>query len=265
MLPLTLRGLPLIAMQNEVQQRELSIMREYERKLLTIETTQLEAVLAQQTTFSSSLGRIGELLRVLMRALGGEDPNSVPASVLANIVEAETGTSSTGTGLGKEGEIDITSTAGHMTIGRHPQKRIINALELEAPPSPMPRRTALPTPEPSAGAPPEPASDEPDLARSRADLLADKEAQLIAADWALERECELARLERENAILRQLVQEREKLERVTATSGADVQTPISENAPRLELPRLTLPKRTFKGRLGGKDIGPYGMYKKFEE
>lgn len=243
-------------------------MREYERKLLTIETAQLQASLAQQTTFSSSLGRVGELLRVLMRAFGGEDPSSVPDSVLANMVEAETGTSSTGTGVGKEGEIDITSTAGHMTIGRHPQKKIINSWELETPPSPMPGMNPLPPSASDSSTTLELAPDSgdlPDQARSKADILADKEAQLIAADWALERECELARLERENVVLRQLMQEREKLERVTATSGADVQSPASEHAPRLELPRLTLPKRTFKGKLGGKDIGPYGMYKKFEE
>lgn len=238
-------------------------MREYERKLLAIDTAQLHASLTQQTALSSSLGRVGELLRVLMRALGGEDPGSVPTSVLANMVEAETGTSSTGTGIGREGEIDITSTVGHMTIGRHPQKRILNSLELEVPSSPTPGTKALPptTSDPgTAPAPPPNSSEPPD-----ADTLNDKEAQLIAADWALERECELARLERENAVLRQLMQEREKLDRVTATSGADVQSPASERAPRLELPRLTLPKRTFKGRLGGKDIGPYGMYKKFEE
>ncbi|EKM51719.1 uncharacterized protein PHACADRAFT_31538 [Phanerochaete carnosa HHB-10118-sp] len=253
---------------NEVQQRELSIMREYERKLLTIETAQLQASLAQQTTVSTSLGRVGELLRVLMRVLGGEDPSSVPTSVLANMVEAETGTSSTGTGLGKEGEIDITGTAGHMTIGRQPQKKIINSWELEAPASPMPGTTALP-PSPSDSsttlASSSDSSDPPDQARYKADILTDKEAQLLAADWALERECELARLEQENAMLHQLVQEREKLSRVTATSDADVHITMGEHALRLELPKYTLPKRTFKGKLGGKDIGPYGMYKKFEE
>lgn len=203
-----------------------------------------------------------------MRAIGGEDPASVPPSVLASMVEAETGTSSTGTGIGREGEIDITSTAAHMTIGRHPQKRIINSLELEAPPSPLPIVNKLPglsSAEDASASGSRDASPS-SQSRSKTDLLTNKEAQLIAADWALERECELARLERENAVLRQLVVEREKLEQVTATSGANIRTPAEENAPRLELPKLsTLPKRTFKGRLGGRDIGPYGMYKKYEE
>ena len=207
-----------------------------------------------------------------MRALGGEDPGSVPQSVLANIIEAETGTASTGTGSGRDGEIDITSTAGHMTIGRHPQKRIINSLELEIPPSPLAASTTLPEASSTSSIDStslvslDHRSPSPDLLKSEIDTLTDKEAQLIAADWALERECELARLERENEMLRQLLQEREKLDLVTATSGANVKLPGEENAPRLELPRLTtLPKRAFKGRLGGKDIGPYGMYKKFEE
>lgn len=246
-------------------------MRDYERKLLAIDTAQLEASLQQHTSFSSSLGRVGELLRVLMRGLGGEDPASVPASVLANMEEMDTAnTASTGTGMGREGEIDITSTAGHMTIGRHPQKRILNSLELETPWSPMPSTSSLPDPSsPDVDSTPSsPVKDGAsfDPSRSRLDILADKEAQLIAADWALERECELARLERENAVLLQLIQEREKLDHVTATSGANVTTPVGESAPRLELPKLSLlPKRTFKGQLGGRNIGPYGMYKKFEE
>lgn len=257
---------------NEVQQRELSIVRDYERKLLAIETAQLEASLSQQTTYSSSLGRAGELLRVLMRALGGEDPSSVPKSVLANIVEAETGSASTGTGTGREGEIDITSTAGHMTIGRQYQKRIINSLELESLPSSAPVSSELPESSSAGSLSSEASSSSSDAsppaeeAQNEIDVFIDKEAQLIVADWALERECELARLERENAMLRQLLQEREKLDLVTATSGANVHLPGEEIPPRLELPRLmTLPKRVPKGRLGGRDIGPYGMYKKYEE
>ena len=204
-----------------------------------------------------------------MRGLGGEDPASVPASVLANMEEMDTGrTSSTGIGTGREGEIDITSTAGHMTIGRHPQKRILNSLELENPWSPMPGTTELPT---ESSPPPDSShfgtdNESETRIRSKLDILADKEAQLIAADWALERECELARLERENAVLRQLIQEREKLDRVTATSGANVTTPVGEYLPRLELPKLSLlPKRTYKGKLGGRDIGPFGVFKKSEE
>lgn len=209
-----------------------------------------------------------------MRGLGGEDPASVPASVVASMEELETGnTSSTGIGTGRDGDIDITSTAGHMTIGRHPQKRILNSLEFEVPPSPMPHRTELPDlssitneESPTVSTENETETLSQVLVRSKLDMLADKEAQLIAADWALERECELARLEQENAILRHLVQEREKLDRVSASSGANATSPMGESVPRLELPRLSsLPKRTFKGRLGGKDIGPFGVYKKSEE
>ena len=85
----------------------------------------------------------------------------------------------------------------------------------------------------------------------------EREAQLAAGEWALERECELARLELENGMLTQLVAEHEGV--VSATSGAEVR----------ELPRLStlpkLPARLKKRQLGGKDIGPFGMYKKYEE
>ena len=85
----------------------------------------------------------------------------------------------------------------------------------------------------------------------------EREAQLAAAEWALERECELARLELENRMLTQLVAEHEGV--VSATSGAEVR----------ELPRLSalpkLPARLKKRQLGGKDIGPFGMFKKYEE
>ena len=102
-------------------------MREYERKLLLRETEELSRSLDQSTALSSSLGRMGELLRVLMRTLGGEDAHLVPASILAASSETETGTST----------VDITTTVGHMAVGQHPQKRIINSLELEPPPSPV--------------------------------------------------------------------------------------------------------------------------------
>ncbi|KAJ3551535.1 hypothetical protein NM688_g4644 [Phlebia brevispora] len=42
---------------NEVQQRELSIMREYERKILARETEELSKQLDRDTAFSASLGR----------------------------------------------------------------------------------------------------------------------------------------------------------------------------------------------------------------
>ncbi|KAI0755415.1 hypothetical protein BC629DRAFT_1296847 [Irpex lacteus] len=151
---------------NEVQQHELSIVREYERKILALETEELTRALSQTTDFSSHLGRVCELLRSVMRVLGGEDPS-----------------------------IQVVS---------------------------------------------------------------DRERQLAAAEYALERESELARLEQENAFLRQLAAEHFQLEQ-------SAQKPAS--IP--ELPKLSnLPKsaaRTMKEKLGGKDIGPFGKWKKFGE
>ena len=87
------------------------------------------------------------------------------------------------------------------------------------------------------------------------DEMEDRDEQLAAAEWALERECELTRLELENRVLRQLVAENE---------GAT--TTINEVK---ELPKLlSLPKapvRTRKGQLGGRDVGPFGLYRKLED
>ncbi|GJE98688.1 hypothetical protein PsYK624_149230 [Phanerochaete sordida] len=77
------------------------------------------------------------LLRALVYALGDKNTSNGPASMLAHMVVAETGT-----GLGKNGKNDIASIAGPMAIGRHLHKRIINAFRLEAPPSPMPHLAA---------------------------------------------------------------------------------------------------------------------------
>lgn len=224
-------------------------MREYERKLLLRETEELSRSLDQSTALSSSLGRMGELLRVLMRTLGGEDAHLVPASILAASSETETGTST----------VDITTTVGHMAVGQHPQKRIINSLELEPPPSPVEPTSSFSTSSASTD------SSDGSIFSDVADTLTDREAQLAAADWALERECELARLERENAVLRQLVEEQAKLSRV----GQDDEQAARDRATAaamLQLPKLnSLPKRATRGKLGGRDIGPYGMYKNFEE
>lgn len=80
-------------------------------------------------------------------------------------------------------------------------------------------------------------------------------------DWALERECELSRLERENAVLRRLlgfdVQEPEYLSR-TGSGGAN---PVDQR--RASMPRQG--EGTTQGkRLGGAPgtVGPYGTYKR---
>ncbi|KAF7791408.1 hypothetical protein EIP86_002424 [Pleurotus ostreatoroseus] len=216
---------------NEVQQRELAIMREYERKILLRETEELSKQLDRDTAFSTSLGRVGRLLRALMRMIGGEDSLSMPPTTMT---PSENGVASTSSLL-------------------LPHQHIINALELEQEhesesyPDHEAETETDATAESSSQAPSEGAESRV-VAWQQAQ---DRETQLAAAEWALERECELARLELENRLLRQLVAEHEGV--VTATSGSGV--------PK-ELPTLPrLPARARKGQLGGKDVGPFGMYK----
>ena len=59
--------------QNEVQQRELALIREYEHKLLVRETEELVRALSASSSLSTSLGRLGSLLRSVMRTLNGEE------------------------------------------------------------------------------------------------------------------------------------------------------------------------------------------------
>ncbi|KAK7056684.1 hypothetical protein VNI00_002401 [Paramarasmius palmivorus] len=57
----------------DVQEHELSIIREYESKLLELEETNATQDLAASTAISESLERISRLLRQCLRAQGGED------------------------------------------------------------------------------------------------------------------------------------------------------------------------------------------------
>lgn len=81
-------------------------------------------------------------------------------------------------------------------------------------------------------------------------------------DWALERECELSRLERENAVLRRLlgfdVREPEYLSR-TGSGGAN---PVDQQ--RASMPRQGEGTTQKKMQLGGAPgtVGPYGTYKR---
>ncbi|EEB91349.1 hypothetical protein MPER_10300, partial [Moniliophthora perniciosa FA553] len=57
----------------DVQEHELSIIREYETKLLALEEQNATQELAASTAISESLARISRLLRQCLRAQGGED------------------------------------------------------------------------------------------------------------------------------------------------------------------------------------------------
>ncbi|TCD70566.1 hypothetical protein EIP91_002912 [Steccherinum ochraceum] len=190
---------------NEVQQRELTLIREYEHKLLVRETEELIRTLSASSSMSTSLAKLGTLLRSAMRTLNGEDPDSVP--------EAD-------------------SEDQHADDFHRPYNS--STLTLTAP---------------------------ADLVEAAVDDEKDKE--LAAAEWALERECELSRLEQENAHLRRLLDEHTGFQNAQNTGSSRSSTTMSE------LPRLTdIPKasaRTLHMKLGGRDVGPFGMYKKLDE
>ncbi|KAI0684923.1 hypothetical protein BC835DRAFT_1421790 [Cytidiella melzeri] len=190
---------------NEVQQRELTIVRDYERKILLHETEELSRALSHSSTFSVHLGRVCELLRSIMRVLGGEDPSVLP----------------------QPSETPSAPSALFSIRDRH----IVNSLEVNVN-------------DDEGGQP-----------------ISDRELQLAAAEYALERESELARLEQENAFLRQLAAEHLLQDPHKSSSGST--TPVPELPKLSNLPKV--PARTFKGKLGGRDVGPFGMYKKFDE
>ncbi|KAF9221008.1 hypothetical protein BS17DRAFT_786344 [Gyrodon lividus] len=80
-------------------------------------------------------------------------------------------------------------------------------------------------------------------------------------DWALERECELARLERENAVLRRMLGlDVRELEYGTRTGVASVGM-IDQQTSWLPRPNGGIPQRK---RLGGEagTVGPYGTFKR---
>ena len=56
-----------------VQERELSLIRDYETKLLARQEEDATNDLSSSTAISESLGRISNLLRRFLRTLGGED------------------------------------------------------------------------------------------------------------------------------------------------------------------------------------------------
>lgn len=162
------------------------------------ETEELVRSLSASSSLSSSLAKLGTLLRSVMRTLNGEDPDSIP----------------------------------------EPDPDDPHAEDLHRPYNSSTLTLTAPA----------------DLVDGIIDDQKDKE--LAAAEWSLERECELSRLEQENEHLRQLL---------TGHLGSqNAQVDAAEGTRTLsELPRLTdIPKvtaRTLQSKLGGREVGPFGM------
>lgn len=66
--------------QRDVQERELSLIREYETKLLSREEENATQELKASTAISASLARLSHVLRRLLRAESGEDDEEPPAT-----------------------------------------------------------------------------------------------------------------------------------------------------------------------------------------
>lgn len=190
----------------------MALIREYETKLLIRETEELAQSLVASSSMSTSLGRLGTLLRSVMRVLTGEDPESPPfLEALASASEAA--------------QAPSTSSTANPTIPTLSASHEINSLE---------------------------ASEGP--------IDSEKDRQLAAAEWSLERECELARLEKENEHLRRLLAEHIGVNSAAGASGTPANLP--------EFPKLMgIPKvaaRAHHSQLGGREVGPFGVYKKLE-
>ncbi|KAI0632048.1 hypothetical protein C8Q77DRAFT_1123547 [Trametes polyzona] len=159
---------------HDVQQRELALMRRYESVIIDRETEALKESLAVNNARSESLVRISRLLRTIIRKLSGEDIQAYEAYAQAQARAARSSQSR---------EASSSSVAGPSSTSQ-------------------------------AGTPRPSDSQEDDthgesLSIHDIDRLLseeeDPEKRLAAAEWSLEREIELARLERENEELRALV------------------------------------------------------------
>ncbi|KAF5369529.1 hypothetical protein D9758_002579 [Tetrapyrgos nigripes] len=138
----------------DVQERELSLVREYETKLLEMEERNATRELAASTTLSESLSKMSQLLRQCLRGQGGEQLRDLEESRRRRKHNAsESQSQSQAEGEGQAEKEDALEELEEFVHEREPWT----------------------------------ASD------------------VTQAEWALEREIELARLERENEELRRLV------------------------------------------------------------
>lgn len=167
-------------------------MRQYESILVQRESEALDETLNVNNARLESLARAGRLLRVVLRRLGGEDIQVYEAH-MAHL---------------------------HATTGGRSAGPTLESSKLEPyPEQPPPKKTETEAEGSGQGDEGEKGHDKmhkadesrpesPDQDQCINHLLEedeDPEKRLAAAEWALERECELARLERENEELHALV------------------------------------------------------------
>ncbi|PIL22341.1 hypothetical protein GSI_15029 [Ganoderma sinense ZZ0214-1] len=257
---------------HEVQQRELTLMRQYESVLVQRESEALDEALNVNNARSESLARVGRLLRAVLRRLGGEDIQVYEAHLTH--LHATTGGQSAG------------NPREPSKLVSHPE----HAAEREGDEGESGGEVGKAkgadggAHESDEQSPDQDQEENLDVNR----LLEedeDPEKRLAAAEWALERECELARLERENEELRALVNGLLKppAAPTATTSTAAPQRPPESTSTTAPIPIPEHPigedeedrssdehssfstfPRPQQRLLGGPPgtVGPFGTYKK---
>ncbi|KAH9846358.1 hypothetical protein C2E23DRAFT_890928 [Lenzites betulinus] len=237
---------------HEVQHRELAIMRQYESVIIERETEAVKASLSVNNARSESLVRISRLLRIILRKMGGEDIQAYEAYALAQARAA-----------------------------RSAQSREASSSSVAGPSSPPQQGLAEPTSIQDAESQREDHTFEEEyISPSGFDsLLADEEdseRRVAVAAWSLEREIELARLERENEELRILVNGLYQPNAppnhpgTTAASGASASIQVPQDHPNRgsedQNPEQQ-PDNSTQTQDGppipraGISVGPFGTYK----
>ncbi|KAI0333791.1 hypothetical protein GY45DRAFT_1244239 [Cubamyces sp. BRFM 1775] len=238
---------------HEVQQRELALMRQYESVIIERETEALDETLAVNNARSESLVRISRLLRAVLRKIGGEDIHAYEAYTRAQARAArsaqsrEASSSAAAVPSATVGETSVSHDehAGGSSNGMDKGKqRESEAQEDEAP------------------------------LEFNVDRLLDEEEdpekRIAAAEWSLEREIELARLERENEELRALLNGLLKPNVPASSSTNAPPAPVPQDHPNgtgedrePEQHTNIVPPPHSHQRLGGPPgtVGPYGTYR----
>ena len=236
-----------------MQQRELALMRQYESVLVQRETEALDENLKVNNARSESLARIGRMLRAVLRRLGGEDVDVYEAHTAA------AGGRSAGQSRQPSMATDALSARREETSGEGESSQKDKGKARDDGTHNDERRSESP---------------DPDVDRLLEEE--DPEKRLAASEWALERESELARLERENEELRALVNGLLKPEVPSSTapprpselsSAAPISIPdhpASDGEARNsdEHPSFATIPRQHR-MLGGPPgrVGPFGTYK----
>ncbi|KAI1793247.1 hypothetical protein LXA43DRAFT_1124362 [Ganoderma leucocontextum] len=250
---------------HEVQQRELTLMRQYESLLIQRESEALDEALDVNNARSESLARVGRLLRAVLRRLGGED---------THVYEAHMARLHATAGRRSAGPSREPSNLESRSEQEHPEKKDDEGeSSREGDKGKELDDGTHESEEPRSGSP------DQDLDVNRLLEDEDPEKRLAAAEWALERECELARLERENEELRALV---DGLLKPAAPSSTAAQRPSESTSSTAPIPIPEHPNGEDESRssdehpsfstfprpqqrlLGGPPgtVGPFGTYKK---